>query len=206
MANYCDTEVTLCGPEDELQKVYDAIKRACGYTEDGQFKDCWLGRPLISEGIYKSEQELYDAAPCTAGSFTYIEYSGGDMMVLYQSDKWAPQLACIVKLCEKLAPNAEITYMGVEPGCGIYISNDPVMVGKYWVDVYDDNLPYPLCDLARDCYSEPEIRSMIAQAFGEREEDMKIASTNELAANAVAAFDENISIHIIEYEDMMAHV
>ena len=63
----------------------------------------------------------------------------------------------VMMMCEAYAPEAEVLYTSIEPGCGIYYTNDPETENKYYCDSCDERVEL------YDCYSKDELKAVIEE-------------------------------------------
>jgi hypothetical protein len=194
MANDCYTYIDIqFSTEKEAKGACDKIDSWCEkISESGH--DNWLGNVCVNAGIMTLE-EVYGSSPkyrCR-GSVEYTEVSG-DTVQITTDTAWSPMLKMWKAICEKHFPEAEIVYSAEEPGAGIFFTNDPVLVGCYNVDLFNDDV-----DPDREC-SEESLRSILIKLLDGQALDFKQMSTNGLIrlCEEEGLFDD-IIIHRWEY-------
>lgn len=150
MPNWCNTTIWLTVPEkgiEELKKFEELLDKWTSYKyEENDFGLDWLGNIVGNSGIGTIDTGADTDLPCR-GSLLSTDtniYKDGDAVLSLQTETaWEPMLDMWVKLRDKYLPDAEITYAATEPGCGLYLTNDPSYKDKYIIDPYDfDSLDY----------------------------------------------------------------
>ena len=137
MPNWCYTTITINHEDEnklkELENKIDELT-SYNYTDNG-FGLKWLGNIVGNSGIGTINENSETDLRCR-GSITYIE-NFGEQIIIDTETAWTPMLRMWVKLLEKYLPDAELIYSAQECGCEIYSTNDPDMVGKYIIDIWD---------------------------------------------------------------------
>ena len=150
MPNWCYSWVNITGDEKELNvldKHFENARKHIG-TKNG-FGETWLGNIVEYLGM--------DATKVSCrGSIVHYEHHPEEICLSTET-AWAPLLTPIVMLCEKYAPNAEITYTSEEPGCGLFVSNDPDYVDKFVLDIWDDEIN----DYTREPLTKDEVKEWL---------------------------------------------
>lgn len=127
MANTCFTDITINGNINEINSLWRHLNEALPEQSDG-----WIGN------LIKYIGKPTEGVSCR-GTVTYTSKMGNESICISQEDAWEPHLAPIVLFCEKYAPRVEILYEAEEGGCGLYLTNNNDMAGK-WI-VYADHGP-----------------------------------------------------------------
>lgn len=197
MPNWCSTNIKVIGPGTdvmchELGKALYETGIVSPFRKPKIKTDFenWLGRLLEYLGGYTEDEISYDM-PCRG----WITYCGldEDTLEIDMESAWSPALEPIMLFKERYAPDASLLYTASEPGCGLYESNDPEVIGTYVIDNYGE---YPEFE-PDSCWdlSEKDLREILAKAMGEEITDDE--STDELIKRASDKFED---ISIFKYE------
>lgn len=136
MPNWCSTRIIIkCNDEEKMKNFEEKLRELIShnYMENG-FGLTWLGNLVGNSGIGTVDENKETDLRCR-GSITYMEKFGEELFIDTET-AWAPMLKVFVKLLEKYLPEAELIYEAEEPGCGVYYTNDPDLVGKYSLGAY----------------------------------------------------------------------
>ncbi len=68
------------------------------------------------------------------GDMTDFELYSEDELFVGTETAWGPMFGMWIDMIEKYIPGATLTYTAEEPGCGLYLTNDPDYENKYCVD------------------------------------------------------------------------
>lgn len=131
MPNWCYTDISIIhNDENKVKALYEKIKEwtSKDYAENG-FGNYWLGNVVEGSGICH-----YDDVRCR-GIIQYLAFDGS--IKLSTETAWVPMLKMWSMVCDKYLPDADITFTAEEGGCCLFASNDPDMIGKYYIDVYN---------------------------------------------------------------------
>lgn len=195
MANICVTDLKIFGPKEELDIIEDLFIKL--YGEHCDSNDTWVGR-IVEDGLKMSADYM-----CTRGSVVYFDRISDTEFDVSQDDKWNPQLdAYRILIDEKHLNNTYITYVAVEPGCVIYLSNNDDYVGKYLVDIYEPNeVPVPF---QRYDYDFVEPRDLYQSLLECTDMDEPFSPENfaALMKRFHDEYGDYCSIHEIEYCDV----
>ena len=186
MANWCFTDVSLSGPEDQI-KIFDKAYREMrkNTPED---KDVWLGSMLMYTGL--SEDEVINGdVPCRG--VVYFYESTDDQITLNTYTAWEPIVEPIVILRDRIAPDLEIIFTAEEPGNGVFVSNDPAVYNMYLLDYFDE-VPKDL-DF-RDYVSKDELYKALEKALGKEGEFEKLLWEAEEKYGSSDHYDEKADI------------
>ena len=197
MPNWCSTQVTINSSKEEITSIKNVIEKIQELNlVKNSWGGTWLGLFLHHLGEYDEDSQQ---ASCSCRGSVYISDADEDTIVLDVESAWSPHVGPIVKLCEKYAPNAEIMYMAIEPGCCIYISNDPTVVGQYLLDVWDSyELPESLSGEDYDFLDEIELRDTLIEALDGCEQN----STKQLIEEAHEKYGNKLSINQFQHADL----
>lgn len=142
MPNWCFTDITIYhNDEEKVKSLKEKIDKwtSKDFVENG-FGHNWLGNIVGNSGIAKwvKQGDRYDFEHnirCR-GSLDSISLDNHRLM-LQTSTAWAPMMQMWVKVCEKYLPDADILFVAEEPGNGIFETNDPDMIGSYYIDIWE---------------------------------------------------------------------
>ena len=193
MSNSCFSRVIIVGPEEEITLLDNKIDEIPRGEHDKY--GLWLGSILKYLGDWKEEDEN---APCSCrGTLNYKE-AYKDTLTLDIESAWSPHLGAISRLVDRYAPGAEILYEAEEPGMRLYLSNDPDTVGKFYVDVWDeDEVPRAFHLSDRYC-TKRGLRSILIEALNLK----KHALTKDLIKEAIERWGDFLNINEFEYASL----
>lgn len=141
MPNWCSTDLTFNGEEKELKKLADFVEEYKKKKLPGVSFDWWLGNILIYSGVGTFDEVVKGDIDCR-GCITYTELTE-DQYIVQTETAWGPMVRLWKVAIEALGLDLEIIYTAIEPGCEIYVTNDPVYYDAYIVDGSDlDNGDY----------------------------------------------------------------
>ena len=155
MSNCCSTDIRITGNPEKLQMLFNKINEALDLDPNRTGGGGWLGwlviylarDDMVQRGLDPDANNsplgdpddardwVYDQPIRCRGSICYMELN--DELYISQDDAWAPQLVPIVKFCERFYPEAKIYYTATEPGCEIFDTNDPDMIGSWVLDIFE---------------------------------------------------------------------
>lgn len=188
MPNWCNTTYRVVGEKEEVKKFYDlAMKTWNGVKNDKHpNSDRWLGtfvdlldgpEDAYARGWITCPPELSDdGCECT----------------IYCDTAWSEPHQWREFIQSKL--DVFIYYIAIEPGCGIYLSNDDEYIDKYYVDATPEQLDCPymtedeLCEFLTEHY-----QAQVTNA------DECIEFANSITASE--GWDEDLFINLIEYSE-----
>lgn len=185
MPNWCSTNITI--QHNDVEKVKTLYEKLENWTNrnymDNDFGHYWLGNIVLGANI-----GTIDDLECR-GSIEYMNYHDNAIKIDTET-AWSPQLEMWKKIIDKYLPGGELSYTAIEPGCGIYCTNDPYMIGKYNVDVWDT-------DIMDSCYNidEDDLKEELQELLNTKIDDIDTLIEILEGTN----WSENISIHEWEY-------
>ena len=141
MPNWCDTTYKAVGPKESVKKFYDLAMRSWkeGSEKHPQADKGWLGsfvdflngpESAYARGWMQDEPYLRDDFEDYAECTIYCETAWGE------PNQWR-------EFIESQIEDLHILYVAIEPGCGVYCSNDDEYEGKYYVDAGPEQPDYP---------------------------------------------------------------
>ncbi len=194
MPNWCSTNITITGLNGKAKQIHKEWQK---WLEEGKdlsdFKEAWLGSLMIGKGIGDPTKDDYTGPYCR-GCLTDLEVINEDQLSLDMETAWSPMLDCITALVSDY-PEAEITYSAIEQGNGVYLTNDADVIGKYYIDSWDE------VHDANEVASAEDVRALFNEVFPNNypaEKDLDILKL-------IDYFNENaddIRIHAWDYEEV----
>ena len=142
MPNWCSTEIKIRHDDKKkLEEFYDKIVEwtSKDYSENG-FGNNWLGNVVGHSGIAEWDDNKNGMLTKNGqyiscrGQITSLDMD--EEITIWQEDAWGPNVLLWVKVLLKYLPDANLIYTATEPGCGVYMTNDPDMKGYYMVDIF----------------------------------------------------------------------
>ncbi len=137
MPNWCDTTYKAVGTKQQVKKFYDLALRSWNKSDNDNPR--WLGHFITELGGDWKEH------PCRGWmrDEPYLRDDFDDdyaMCTIYCDTAWG-ELSEWREYIESQIDGLFILYTAVEPGCGVYITNDDTVANKYHLDSpdYDDD-------------------------------------------------------------------
>ena len=165
MANTCFTTITILHDDkDKLKDFFEKVDKwaKTEYVKNGS--DCpdadvwWLGNILGNSGLSKYVDDdgkgHWSPNIMCRGTLNSMELQEKQININTET-AWSPMLEMWKLLCDKYLPNAEIYYTADEGSNELYQTNDPDMIGKYYIDIVDD-VPEEFDDIAESEYEATE--------------------------------------------------
>lgn len=126
MANMCENQIYIVGPVSEITTLFEKINECIG--GDDYYEE--FERICIEAGFSRinDDGKIESTLPCT-GAFLVdpqiIQVDEETSEIYMETDtKWEPQSEMWLELLKKYAPNSKYYHLSIEPGCGIYETND----------------------------------------------------------------------------------
>lgn len=183
MANICNTSITISHRDDEKIKKIEEIIRNCFDDDCNHFDKTSL------KHIAKKE-ELGNV--CCRGSVVEMHSMNGFLTIATETS-WSPCVKLFLKLLEKYLPDANLIYDACEPNCGVFITNNPDLAGKYYIDFFEDIEDFePVWD-ATEADTVEILQELLKTEENNLEELLKLYENSELT--------ECVAIHQWDYED-----
>lgn len=146
MPNWCYTNITIChNDKNKLKDFFDKVeewrKKPYKTNDFDTYSLGWLGNIVGNSGLAEwkvKENGREDFVPSIScrGSLQTFELHD-DSINIDTETAWGPMLEMWRLLCDKYLPGAEIYYTAEESGNGLYQTNDPDTIGKYYIDIVD---------------------------------------------------------------------
>jgi len=185
MSNYCATYIRIVGDHKEVDLLYRLLEWAKEKVPNG-----WIGEIGNLLGV----TDVIDGFAYYRGTKNYIACRSrieeidldGNELDINVGDAWSPQLSVYSLLQKKFAPNCKLFFTGEEPGCDVYVTNDPEYIGKWLVDVETNE--------DSDCESLWYVEESVAKEFLQKKLQSDSESMDELTRLAYES-DDYISVH-----------
>jgi len=146
MPNWCYTNISIChNDKNKLKDFFDKVeewrKKPYKTNDFDTYSLGWLGNIVGNSGLAEwkvKENGREDFVPNIScrGSLQTFELHENNININTET-AWGPMLEMWKLLCEKYLPGADIYYTAEECGNGLFQTNDPDVVGKYYIDVWD---------------------------------------------------------------------
>ena len=190
MANWCTSSITICGNSNEIKILWNHLNKAISIERaPSDFGPSWLGNLVVYLG------SSWEDVDCR-GTITYLEMKENNKIIIKTETAWAPLLEPFRMLIEKYAPKASMSYVGIEPNMGLYLTNDSNLAGKYIIDDYEVDVPEAL--KTEKELEEEELREIILGI--EEMEPYSDYSTEELIEELNEIWE--VYIYKFEYEEL----
>ena len=199
MPNWCSTTYTLTGERKDILKVWntlDEIEEKAKIETD--FGSSWLGHILDYLGM--PEKAILSGPIRCRGNISYRDIQTDDSsgeITIETETAWSVMPVPFKMLVERVAPDVEIVYQAIEPGCEIYLTNDRTVEGTYLLDVWDsDDLPPNLAEMDYEFIDASDLKAELEKALGTEDELPK------LIAKAGQLYGEKLSINQFSFCDI----
>lgn len=180
MPNWCNTSISIQHSDSKklkefYDKIYKWLKTPYKTNDFDQYSEGWLGNIVGNAGLAKwvknGEREDFEPNIRCRGYVTEIELQENNININTET-AWAPMMKMWDMLREKYLPDAEIFFTAEEGGNLLFESNDPYMIGCYYIDVYDE--PPEGCEAIEMQYdaSEKYTIQLLQKAFKTDETDI----------------------------------
>jgi hypothetical protein len=124
MANICTTNYVIEGEKNELDALYETMKKL-------------QGQDLAQ--LVKALGKNPDEVMCR-GEWSDLERQDDTLRMTFET-AWTPCYE-VTDLLKVAYPSIRIYYKAVEPGCEVYLKNDAE--GKYYPETQEDGCPFQL--------------------------------------------------------------
>lgn len=132
MANICTTNYVIEGEKEELDALYETMKKLQESEASVEYAT-ELG--LLVEALGKDPNEVM-----CRGGWTELERKDDTLRMTFET-AWTPCYE-VTNLLKTTYPSLRIYYKAVEPGCEVYLKNDAE--GKYFPGAEEDGCPFQL--------------------------------------------------------------
>ena len=220
MANLCTTVVSINATSDEDREGIKKLTELAEAFIEGN-KQRWLGdfaaicgvatikhTPNIELINKKAEDDRFKELFTTRGCFQLngeplscrsdideFDTADDEQITFYVSDAWCPHLKAFKLIAEKFAPTAELIFSAEEPGCLLFVSNDPSYNDRYYFDNWNE------CEFDYESnfdMSEDELLNSLIPAVNrkfEKEFGGQKIKTYEDLVKFIEQTDQEFSIH-----------
>lgn len=201
MPNWCSTKITIhCKSEQDALRFADTIESSLKSVKmKNGFGDTWLGNILLNLDLATVQRGEYEETIKTdyrcRGTVLDLFQSSNEVTI-YTDTAWSPMLKMWTAVADKILGegNYEKYYTAEEPGCELYGTNDPNMVGRVFIDFFDN---YEVLEKAfEDCDQSEEEFIEDAQRFMKTDEKDFYKLVKMLESGE---YGESISVHKYEY-------
>lgn len=110
---------------------------------------------------------------------------------------WGPIVKVWVKLLEKYLPDAELIYRAEEQGCEIYLTNDPALEDRYWIDIWGDDKATKNF-VSDDIASKEDVVKTLQKLFKTNEDDFDTLMKKWSKSN----YTDSLQIHQWEFVEI----
>lgn len=146
MPNWCYTNINICHNDknklkDFFNKVEEWRQKPYLPNDFDTYTLGWLGNIVGNSGLAKwgkrkdGSEDFIPNINCRGSLQTFELHD--DSINVNTETAWGPMLEMWKLLCDKYLPGAEIYYTAEESGNGLYQTNDPDVIGKYYIDIVD---------------------------------------------------------------------
>ena len=132
MANICTTNYVIEGKKEELDALYQTMKKL---QESGASVEYASGLGLLVEALGKKPEEM----ECRGGGTELVRE--GDTLRMTFETAWTPCYE-VMNLLKATFPSLRIYYKAEEPGCEVYLKNDAE--DKYFPETEAGGHPFKL--------------------------------------------------------------
>ena len=185
MSNYCATYIRIVGDHKEVDLLYRLLEWAKEKVPNGWIGEIGnlLGVTDVVDG-FAYHRGTKNSIACRS-HIEEVDLDGNELDISV-GDAWSPQLSVYSLLQKKFAPNCKLFFTGEEPGCDVYVTNDPEYIGKWLVDVETNE--------DSDCESLWYVEESVAKEFLQKKLQSDSESMDELTRLAYES-DDYISVH-----------
>ncbi len=163
MPNWCYTDISISRPAKDggVKELYDKLLEATARDSsvENDFGKMWLGN--IVEKLLK-EDPVSGGYECRGTLCQFDMTEAEDEINLGTETAWGPMLKMWLDIIDKYCPGAEFVYTAEESGNGLYQTNDPDYIGKYYVDSWENEVE------AEWVASEDYVRSTARKLTGKK--------------------------------------
>ena len=132
MANICTTNYVIEGKKEELDALYETMKKL---QDSGASVEYATGLGLLVEALGKAPNEVM-----CRGGWTTLEREGDILRMTFET-AWTPCYE-VTQLMKAVYPSLQFFYKAEEPDCEVYLKNDAE--GKYFSETEADGHPFKL--------------------------------------------------------------
>ena len=162
MPNWCYNSCRIYRSQDDggVTYLYDLIRKwQDDVPEAESFKRDrlpWLVEHGLGIDLDKVEYNC-------RGSYSEIEITPDEENLEFTTETaWGPLHEVWIDLIREYIPGAKFTYTSEEPGCAIYLSNDPDFKDKFNIDSWGDSIDTVFCG------DEDDVIDVYEQMFKEK--------------------------------------
>lgn len=194
MPNWCSTTYQIQGNVNEISCLKANLRQATSKSDiENSWGNMWLGNLLTYCGV--TEDEIMNGDYSCRGEITDMDITDNDVITIDTDTAWAPMHDAIRMMVERFAPNANVYYTAIEPGCEIYYRNYEDPDEEFIFDVWEHSeLPDDLWDIDYTFMSENQLRETLIPIVGD-------GTTEELIERIEEEYGDYLAIHRFDYEE-----
>ena len=146
MPNWCYTNITIYhNDKNKLKDFFDKVeewrKKPYKTNDFDNYSLGWLGNIVGNSGlaewkVKENGREHFVPNISCRGSLQTFELHDNSINLSTET-AWGPMLEMWKLLCEKYLPGSELYYTAEESGNGLFQTNDPDYIGRYYIDVWE---------------------------------------------------------------------
>ena len=136
MANICTTNYVIEGKKEELDALYQEMKKLQEMEQplvENNLGPTWLG--CLVKALGKNPEDVL-----CRGQWIELEQQDDKLLMAFET-AWTPCYE-VTNLLKGVYPSLRIFYKAEEPGCEVYLKNDAE--GKYFPETEVDGHPFDL--------------------------------------------------------------
>lgn len=137
MPNWCSTSIYIKHNDTKkLEELYNNINQWMRKDAMENGFTNWLGNIVLNAKIGTVDTDKKTDLKCRGG-IVFLDFDDfNDAIIIDTETAWVPMLKIWQKLIDKYLPDADIIFEATEPGCGIFVTNDADLQGKWLVDCW----------------------------------------------------------------------
>lgn len=181
MPNWCYTNITIYHEDKvKLEDLFKHIQTWSSHTYKpngfDKFSLGWLGNIIGNSGLAEWKKkadgsEDFEPWISCRGSLQSLYFNNGCINISTET-AWSPMLEMWKLLCDKYLPEADIIFTAEEPDNCLYKSNNPDVIGKYCIDVWETPNDFEEAESIWEA-TEEETREFLQRALKTDETDIK---------------------------------
>jgi len=199
MPNWCSTQITFSGCDAAV--LHDKIESWAYDALDNGFGRHWLGNIAINSGLITKE-EINNTDLSLRGSIQYLSDVDDDRFILDQEDAWSPNVVVWKEIIEFFNYDVSFTFMAIEPGNGIYETNDPALIDYYYIDCYMDDGKYSYIDDLSSAATLDFLRDILRERNVEYDQEDCISELVDRIDNLCESGSDYCSVHRYQFYEV----
>lgn len=132
MPNWCFTDITFSGKEENLKKFATLIEDWISIEKNNAngFGNYWLGNIVVNSGLATYDDVLNMRTHKCRGEIIDINVQD-DLIQIFTDTAWIPMMKLWKGVIDKHNLDLDIVYIAEEVGAELYQTNDPEYKNKY---------------------------------------------------------------------------